>query len=93
MYAVQTFHTTLRKAKMRRFKIFTRYLLGTLFVLAGINHFANAPIYVSVMPPYLPWHLELVISVVPLKSLSASCSGLGALQLGPRGDSSRCVSL
>ena len=45
---------------MRRFKIFTCYLLGTLFVLAGINHFANAPIYVSVMPPYLPWHLELV---------------------------------
>ena len=45
---------------MRRFKIFTCYLLGTLFVLAGINHFVNAPIYVSVMPPYLPWHLELV---------------------------------
>ena len=31
---------------MRRFKIFTRHLLGTLFVLADINHFANAPMYV-----------------------------------------------
>ena len=45
---------------MQRFKILTRYLLGALFVLAGINHFANASTYVNVMPPYLPWHLELV---------------------------------
>ena len=45
---------------MNHFKTLTRYLLGFLFVLAGINHFANTAMYVSIMPPYLPWHLELV---------------------------------
>jgi uncharacterized membrane protein len=45
---------------MLRFKFVTRYLLGTLFVAAGINHFVNTAMYVSIMPPYLPWHLELV---------------------------------
>ena len=45
---------------MHRFKNVTRYLLGTLFVVAGINHFLNTAIYLSIMPPYLPWHLELV---------------------------------
>jgi uncharacterized membrane protein len=45
---------------LTRFKILTRYLLGVLFVLAGVNHFVNTGFYVGIMPPYLPWHLELV---------------------------------
>jgi uncharacterized membrane protein len=30
------------------------------FWIAGANHFFNTPFYVSIMPPYLPWHLALV---------------------------------
>lgn len=45
---------------MPRVKLLTRYLLGVFFVLAGINHFVNTAMYLSIMPPYLPWHLELV---------------------------------
>ena len=38
----------------------TRIILALLFVAAGINHFANAPFYVSIVPPYLPWPDALV---------------------------------
>jgi len=37
-----------------------RYLLAAFFVVAGINHFLNPDFYVAIMPPWLPWHLELV---------------------------------
>jgi uncharacterized membrane protein len=45
---------------MRRFKIVTRWIFGLLFVVAGINHFVATAFYISIMPPYLPWHRELV---------------------------------
>ena len=38
----------------------TRILCGLLYVAAGVNHFVNTAFYVDIMPPYLPWHLELV---------------------------------
>lgn len=41
-------------------KLVMRWLLGILFVLAGANHFRGPDFYVRIMPPYLPWHLELV---------------------------------
>jgi uncharacterized membrane protein len=37
-----------------------RWLLAGLFVAAGVMHFVAPQFYVSAMPPYLPWHLELV---------------------------------
>ena len=37
-----------------------RYVLAVGMVGIGILHFTNAPAFVSIMPPYLPWHLELV---------------------------------
>ena len=46
--------------RMRRFKTVSRYLLGILFIAAGVNHFVMTDFYISMMPPYLPWHLELV---------------------------------
>ena len=30
------------------------------FMLGGISHFTNPDFFVAIMPPYLPWHLELV---------------------------------
>lgn len=35
-------------------------LFGVLFALAGANHFVHSEFYVSIMPPYLPWHAALV---------------------------------
>ena len=37
-----------------------RWLLATLFVVAGVLHFCITDFYVKIMPPYLPWHEELV---------------------------------
>jgi uncharacterized membrane protein len=36
------------------------WLLGVLFMAARVNHFLRPGFYVSIMPPYLPWHLALV---------------------------------
>lgn len=63
---------------MQKLKTFTSYLLGALFVAAGINHFWHTPFYVAMMPPYLPLHLELVY----LSGLAEI--GLGALLFWPR---------
>ncbi len=30
------------------------------FMFGGITHFTNPDFFVAIMPPYLPWHLELV---------------------------------
>ncbi len=54
-----------------------RLLLGAVFILAGINHFANARFYRAIMPSYLPWHAALV-------ALSGVAEvGLGGLALLP----------
>lgn len=37
-----------------------KYLFGVAFILAGINHFRVPDFYIKIMPPYLPWHAELV---------------------------------
>ena len=63
---------------MPTIKRILKYLFAILFVLAGLNHFVNSDFYVSIMPPYLPWHLELVY-------ISGLCEiGLGVLLLVPR---------
>ena len=36
------------------------YLMGAFYIFAGVNHFRVPDFYVAIMPPYLPWHLELV---------------------------------
>lgn len=30
------------------------------YIWVGIQHFVNAPFFLNIMPPYLPFHLELV---------------------------------
>jgi len=59
-------------------KILSRYLLAILFAVAGMLHFIRPDFYLRIMPPYLPWHLELVY-------LSGVCEFLlGVLLLVPR---------
>ncbi len=38
----------------------SRIALAVIMVAAGVIHFVNPKIYVSIMPKYLPWHLALV---------------------------------
>ncbi|MBK9314965.1 MAG: DoxX family membrane protein [Acidobacteria bacterium] len=45
---------------MNSLKIILKYLLVFFFVAAGVNHFVNPDFYIRIMPPYLPWHRELV---------------------------------
>ena len=35
------------------------YLFSAFFIIAGINHFVVAEIYLKIIPPYLPFHLSL----------------------------------
>ncbi len=50
-------------------------LLALFFMAAGINHFLNTDIYVAIMPPYLPAHLELVY----LSGLMEILGGIGVV--------------
>ena len=45
---------------MTRLKQLSLWLVGIAFIIAGANHFLNTHFYVAMMPPYLPYHLELV---------------------------------
>jgi uncharacterized membrane protein len=47
-------------------------LLSAFFVAAGVNHFLSPDFYAAIMPPYLPWHRELV-------ALSGVCELLGGV--------------
>jgi uncharacterized membrane protein len=37
------------------------FIMAFLYVAAGINHFWHKVFYLKIMPPWLPWHNELVI--------------------------------
>ena len=37
-----------------------KVVFALFFVGSGINHFLRTGFYLRMMPPYLPWHLELV---------------------------------
>ncbi len=63
---------------MTQAKRTTRYLYGAMFIAAGTNHFLNTAFYLSIMPPYLPWH-EALVYVSGLAEI-----GLGGLLLFER---------
>ena len=59
------------------------YLVGkrvfaALFVIAGVSHFLATDIFLKIMPPYLPFHLPLVLVSGVIEIL------LGILLLVPR---------
>lgn len=45
---------------MQYLKTASRFLLALLVGTTGIMHFVNPEFFTNIMPPYLPWHLELV---------------------------------
>jgi uncharacterized membrane protein len=36
------------------------WLMAAFYLSAGIRHFTHPDFYLQIMPPYLPWHEELV---------------------------------
>ncbi len=51
------------------------YLMAAFYVFAGIQHFRVPHFYLPMMPPYLPWHAELVF----LSGVAEVLCGLGVL--------------
>jgi uncharacterized membrane protein len=41
-------------------KLIFLYTMAVLYIAAGISHFVNQRFYKKIMPPWLPWHKELV---------------------------------
>src|SRR5262245_41293818 len=79
-----------RRHFMRIFKLVLKYLLVLFYVGAGVNHFVNPGFYLNIMPPYLPWHLELVylsgiieigLGILVLIPKFTSLSGWGIIAL------------
>ena len=35
-------------------------MMSLFYIYAGVIHFSNSDFYLKIMPPYLPYHLELV---------------------------------
>jgi uncharacterized membrane protein len=46
--------------KWQRLRRPLRILLALFFIAAGVMHFVLPELYLQIMPPYLPYHLELV---------------------------------
>lgn len=40
---------------------FSLYLMALVYIAAGINHFVKPEMYRRIMPPWLPWHHQLVL--------------------------------
>jgi uncharacterized membrane protein len=60
---------------MSRTKRILLYPMTLFYVAAGVNHFVSPDFYVAIMPPYLPWHLELVY----LSGIAEIVCGIGLL--------------
>ena len=45
---------------MSRTKHALLWLMSAFYVLGGVYHLVNPGFYLPMMPPYLPWHRELV---------------------------------
>ncbi|OFY99356.1 MAG: DoxX family protein [Bacteroidetes bacterium RIFCSPLOWO2_12_FULL_31_6] len=41
-------------------KLILLCLMALMYVAAGIYHFVNPKLYMKIMPPYLPYHLQLI---------------------------------
>ena len=59
---------------MRNLSLWT---LGVLMMLAGANHFLNPRFYTQIMPPYLPFPLELVYISGVLEIAGSMLLGFG----------------
>jgi uncharacterized membrane protein len=45
---------------MSKLKLIMKWLLALFIFVAGVMHFTNTTFYLSIMPPYISWHLAMV---------------------------------
>ena len=57
---LEIFGISFQQMNRKYFKAVLRILFAGLFVAAGILHFTRTKSYLQIMPPYLPFPLELV---------------------------------
>lgn len=43
-----------------KLKTISLYIFGIFFITAGLFHFLYTNFFLTIMPPYIPWHLEFV---------------------------------
>ncbi|WP_182871319.1 DoxX family protein [Rhodopirellula sp. JC639] len=69
---------------MKRIKQISKFLLAIFMISAGTMHFVNPEFFLKIMPPYLPFHKELVLVsgvceiLLGLLLLIQKCSRLAA---------------
>ena len=59
-------------------RMFFKVLFAAFFIFGGFNHFRDPGFYLQIMPPWIPWHLELIYVTGVMEIV------LGALFLIPR---------
>lgn len=70
----------LDEAKHRRLRRISRCLLAAFFIVGGALHFMFPAMYIAIMPPWLPWHRELVL----ISGIFEMAGGLGVLPAATR---------
>ncbi|MEX2208866.1 MAG: DoxX family protein [Myxococcota bacterium] len=60
---------------MSKTKLVLLRVMAAFYVFAGIQHFRVPHFYLPMMPPYLPWHAELVL----LSGVAELLCGIGVL--------------
>ena len=53
----------------------SQIVLAIFFIVAGCLHFVFPASYMKIMPPWLPWHFELVV----ISGICEIAGGLGVL--------------
>jgi uncharacterized membrane protein len=60
---------------MSRLEAVSLCLMAAFYAFAGVNHFRAPEFYLPIIPPYLPWHAELVF----LSGVAEVMIGVGLL--------------
>lgn len=45
---------------MKKYKLITIYILGSLYIFVGISHFTNLDFFIIIMPEFIPYHLFFI---------------------------------
>ena len=56
------------------------FLVIAFFMIGGISHFTNTEMFINIMPPVIPWKLEIVYITGVIEIAAALCLLLPNLQ-------------
>ena len=49
------------------------FIVFTFFMFGGVGHFTSTEMFISIMPPYIPFHLEIVYLTGVMEIAAALC--------------------